>query len=720
MKSDIQSPKTDFKVVVYLIAVAVVTAAITLLQIRLRGFEGPLSDYLLIVILTTANLLLLSGVIFMMARSLWKLYIERRQGILGAKFRTKLVAAFVGLSFIPTILVFVIGSGMFTRSIERLFSLKIENALKDSVGFADAYYDHLKKQAMGFGRQISKQMSEERLMERFEPPALKEYFARKASEYDAGSIELFFPTGQPVVVVTKQFPPNTFTSTPHEMRARAFKGEENTAVTDLGKKGEIVRAVAPVYGSISGGEIAAVVAVNYYVPHSLAARADEIRAGYSEYRSSLKGKEPIKRSLRLGFLTVTLTLLLAAIWIALRVASGITGPIKKLAEGTAAVSAGNLDFRVDEEAGDEVGILIESFNRMTADLKDSRQRLEQEIAYKETILSNIDTGVVSLDRHRRIETINPAAERILGVSAADVLGRRYDDAFGFIDLAPVRALFRRLEEGRGRADGIVSVLVRGRTLTLHMRVSALRDSGSVISVITFDDLTDLLRAQKSETWQDVARKLAHELKNPLTPIRLSTERMRKKFSEGAKDFAVVFDEATMTIIQEVDGLKNLLNEFSEFARLPRAAPVLQPLAPVVAEAVSLYSSGHMDIVFDVNVPSSLSMMIDREQMKRVFVNLFQNAVEAMDGQGTISVSARPMNDEIVRIDVTDNGPGVHPEDMARLFEPYFSRKRKGGGLGLAIVERIIADHNGRIYTEPNHPRGAKFVIELPVVNEQRQ
>lgn len=714
MKNGQRQTPAGLKGILYLAAFALLTAGATIIQIKLRGFEGPLSDYILIIILTTANFLLLSAVLFMTARSLWKLYVERRQGVLGARFRTKLVAAFVSLSFIPTILVFVIGSGMFTRSIERLFTLKIENSLRASVSLVQSYYEHMEAQTLNFGRQISRQIADERLIQRFTPPALKEYLARKASEYGLGAVELFVtPKERALVVMTDRFPGKTFKATPSDIVKRAFAGKEFAIVSDLKKKGEIVTAVLPIYSSTDGETVAAV-AVSYYVQQSLAAKADEIRTAFSEYRMTLKGKDPIKRSFRLGFLTVTLALLLAAIWVALRVASSITVPIRKLAEGTARVAAGDLDYRVDEKSGDEVGMLVESFNRMTADLKGSRHRLEQEIAYKETILSNIDTGVVSLDRFGRIETINHAAAKILGIEPKDLLGRRYDDAFGFIELGPIRGLFRKLEDGGGRAEEVISVTVRGRTLTLRMRISTLKNSGGVMSVITFDDLTELLRAQKAETWQDVARKIAHEVKNPLTPIRLSAERMQRKFAEGAKDFNEVFEEASKTIVAEVEGLKRLLDEFSEFARMPRPSQVFQQIGPVVDEAAKLYAAGHREIEFRNSIPLDIpDVFIDREQMKRVFINLFQNAVEAVNGKGVIQVSAFLDKDGFLRIEVADNGPGIEPEDLPRLFDPYFSRKRKGGGLGLAIVERIIADHNGSIHAESNMPNGAKFVIRLP-------
>jgi two-component system nitrogen regulation sensor histidine kinase NtrY len=419
----------------------------------------------------------------------------------------------------------------------------------------------------------------------------------------------------------------------------------------------------------------------------------------------------------MGFLTVTLALLLAAIWVALRVAASITVPIRKLAEGTAAVAAGRLDYRIDEKTGDEVGVLIDSFNRMTRDLQQSREQLEQEVSYKQTILSNVDTGVVSMDRSGKITTINRAASEILGVHEKDVLDKRYDEAFGFIELDPIRGLFRRLDEGQGRAEEEIEINVRGRILTLRMRVSALRDGGGmpIGSVVTFDDLTELIRAKKAETWQNVARTIAHEFKNPLTPIKLSAERLRKKHAEGAPDFNAVFDECSRTIVEEADGLRKLVDEFANFARMPSSYPVPQPLAPVIESVIHLYAGAHKDIsVVKEIAPGMPEVILDHEQMKRVFINLFENAVEAMSGKGRIRVKTRMTPGGMAQIEVADEGSGIAAEDMPRLFQPDFSRKKKKSGLGLAIVLRIIKDHGGTIRVEQNAPRGARFLVELPV------
>jgi two-component system, NtrC family, nitrogen regulation sensor histidine kinase NtrY len=718
METERKEGQSGLRGVLTLFGFVLLTALAIVLQIKYRGFEGPLSDNILIVILTNANFLLLAAVIFMTARSLWKLSIERKHGVLGARFRTKLVAAFVSLSLIPPILLFLIGTGMSTRSMERLFSLKIETSLEDSVSVAQAYYDRLREQAIDFGRQISRQMTEEHLLSRFDAPVLKDYLGRKAAEYGLGSVELLIsPRERSVTVVTGKFPARTFVATSADLAAAVFKSEDTATVIDLGKKGEIVRAVVPVYESLDDKKVSAAVAVSYYIPQSLTAKNEEIRLGYSQYRSSLRGKEPIKLAYRLGFLTVTLALLLAAIWVALRVAAGITVPIRKLAEGTAAVAAGRFDYRIDETTGDEVGVLIGSFNKMTSELRQSREQLVQADSYKQTILSNIDTGVVSIDRLGRITTINPSALASLGVLEKDVLGKRYDEAFGFIELEPIRRLFRRLEQGQGRAEEEIALNVRGRILTLRMRVSTLGDSAGtpIGSVITFDDLTELIRAKKAETWQDVARRIAHEFKNPLTPIKLSAERLRKKHSEGAADFDTVFDECSRTIVQEADGLRKLVDEFSNFARMPSSNPVPQPLTPVIESAAQLYVTAHKNIAVVKEIaPGMPDVIIDNEQMKRVFINLFENAVEAMSGKGRIWVATRMTSGGMAQIEVADEGPGIKAEDIPRLFEPDFSRKKKKSGLGLAIVLRIIKDHSGTIRVEQNAPKGAKFIIQLPV------
>ncbi len=720
MVIDVKEGKSGWKGVLYLFIFLALTGIAIVLQLEYRGFEGPLSDNLLIILLINGNFLLLAAVIFMIAKSLWKLSVERKHGVLGARFRTKLVFSFVSLSFIPPVLLFIIGSGMFTSSIERLFSLRIENSFKDSISLAEEYDKRLQNDALVFGKQISSQMMEARLLSRFENPVLKDYLAKKAAEYGVGSVELFTEQHKrAVAVVTDQYPAKTFVQTPTKLVADAFTGREVSEVSSNANKGDILRAAVPLRDSLDEKRVVAVVVVSYFVPWNLARKEVDIREGYSQYRSAFKSKEPIKLAYRLGFLAVTLALLLAAIWVALRVAAGITGPIKKLAEGTAAVGAGKFDYQIDEKSGDEVGVLIDSFNVMIRELKSSREQLEQEVNSKKTILSNIDTGVVSIDRGAKITMVNQAASEILGIREVDVLGKRYDEAFGFIELEPIRSLFLKLEKGQGRAEEELTLNVRGRMLTLRVRITTLRDGGGVLtgSVITFDDMTELLRAKKAETWQDVARRIAHEFKNPLTPIKLSAERLRKKHTESAPDFDVVFEECSRTIVHEADGLRKLVDEFANFARMPSSNPVPQPLAPVLDDVAQLYGGAHKDIlVLRDNAPDMPDVIFDRDQVKRVLINLFENSVEAMGGKGRIWVTTRISGSGMAQIDVADEGTGISAEDVPKLFEPDFSRKKKKSGLGLAIVLRIIKDHGGSIRVGQNTPCGARFTIELPLAH----
>jgi two-component system, NtrC family, nitrogen regulation sensor histidine kinase NtrY len=714
--------KTGWKSVLLLLVFLSLSAVAIVLQLKYRGFEGPLSDNLLIIFLINTNFLLLAGVIFLIAKSLWKLSVERRHNVLGARFRTKLVAAFVSLSFIPPVLLFFIGSGMFTSSIERLFSLRIENTLKDSVALSQEYYDRLRKDAEVFAVQISRQMTEARILSRFETPVVREYLGKKAAEYGLGSVELFTaPDRRTVNIVTDQYPANTFIRTPSNLVADALDGREAVELLETERKGDIMRVVVPLYNETEVTKVDGAIAVSYYISRSLSSKITDIREGYTQYRSAFKSREPIKLSYRLGFLAVTLALLLAAIWVALRVAAGITVPIKKLAEGTAAVAAGDFDYRIDEKAADEVGVLVDNFNVMTRELKQSRERLEQEVNAKKAILSNIETGVVSLDRVGRIAMINRSAADVLRTSEDEVLGKRYDEAFGYLELKPIRELFRKLEEGAGRAENEITLNVHGRMLTLRMRITTLRDSSGSLtgSVITFDDLTELLRAKKAETWQDVARRIAHEFKNPLTPIKLSAERLRKKHTEGSPDFNAVFDECSRTIVQEADGLRKLVDEFANFARMPASNPVPQPLAPILESVSLLYGGAHKDITIRREIDPFLpEVLIDQEQMKRVFINLLENAVEAMSGKGMILIRAKTSAPGFVQVEVADEGVGIAPEDIPRLFQPDFSRKKKKSGLGLAIVLRIIKDHGGTIRVEQNQPRGAKFIIEIPTAMKE--
>jgi two-component system nitrogen regulation sensor histidine kinase NtrY len=404
-----------------------------------------------------------------------------------------------------------------------------------------------------------------------------------------------------------------------------------------------------------------------------------------------------------------------------------------LAEGTREVAAGNLKYKVRVRADDEIGILVDSFNRMTGDLAASQDQLEetyrdlqakhaeveQRRRYTETVLETVATGVVSLDADGRITTINGAAERLLGLPAAQIQGKAAGAVFRPPEYAEISGLIQRMGRQRqGMFDREVHLRRDGQAVALLASATALRGPhGSYMGmVLAFDDLTELLKAQRLAAWREVAQRIAHEIKNPLTPIQLSAQRLRRRLSgDRSAEEKRLLEEATATIIQEVDGLKQLVDEFSRFARMPALTLKATELGRLLEGVVVLYRDSHPGLrikaVFSPELPP---LEIDPDQIKRAVLNLVDNAVEAVGQTGEVTVATVWMPEaRRARIVVADNGPGISPEDRDRLFVPYFSTKATGMGLGLPIVHQIVADHGGTIWVEDNLPHGSRFVIELP-------
>ncbi|HSF31943.1 MAG TPA: ATP-binding protein, partial [Candidatus Tectomicrobia bacterium] len=388
---------------------------------------------------------------------------------------------------------------------------------------------------------------------------------------------------------------------------------------------------------------------------------------------------------------------------------------------------------VTATSDDEIGWLVNSFNHMTGDLhagkmalekaneelKDNNQELEARRNYMETVLEHVAAGVISLDKHGRVSTLNRSAQMMLGIDAQATRGRAYRHVFSAAHLDSIRRLIKRMASSRREsiADQI-QLLVGGRVLTLLVSISLLRDGdGRYLGmVLVFDDLTELIRAQKLAAWRDVAQGIAHEIKNPLTPIQLSAQRLRRKHREHSGDFDEVFDECTNTIITQVEGLKGLLDEFSTFARMPESNPTPTDLHQLLEGVLHLYRGAHRDIELTLSCDAAVAKVnLDGEQMKRALINLVENAIEAMDGKGRVDIATSfEARHQRVCIEVRDTGAGIPPQLRDKLFLPYFTTKKGGSGLGLAIVNRIVADHSGRISVRDNTPRGSIFAIELPV------
>jgi two-component system nitrogen regulation sensor histidine kinase NtrY len=701
--------------------------------------EIPLSGNILVLALINLNILLIILCLFLVMRNIFKLLLERRRGIPGAKLRSKLVLAFVALSLIPTMLLFFVSAGFITNSIENWFNNQIEESLKESLEVAQTYYKNSASNALYYAEQISDAIKNEKLLNEDNLPLLEELIHQKQKEYNLGIVEVFSSTLEELVrAVNPQVPAAEFTDPDSDSIREALQGSRFTRISPIGRA-DLIRGIVPVYSNWNPDDVVGVVVVNYYVPYSLVNKMKEISNSFDQYKSTklLKGK--IKKGYVLFLLLIALVIIFLATWAGFYLARGITEPIQDLAVATNRVASGDLNVTLDTYSDDEVGSLVEAFNTMTADLRkgqktirhanrelqSSNLELEQRRRYMEIVLANVTAGVISIDSRGQITTINKSAEKLLNLYNKEIIGKNFRDIVTPDYLPMIKGILKDLVgSGKDSIRKQISIPRGDTKVVLLVNVTTLKDENNEFmgTVVVFDDLTQLLKAQRMAAWREVARRIAHEIKNPLTPIQLSAQRLRRRYLNRFTTDDTVFDECTGMIIRQVDDLKNLVNEFSSFARMPASNPTPNNLNDVLNEALILFQEGHKEIEFQVDLDHALPIFsLDREQIKRVIINLLDNAVSAIDGQGKINIeTAYNQELEIAMFKVSDNGCGIPAEDKPRLFEPYFSTKKSGTGLGLAIVSSIISDHNGYIRVRDNEPQGTHFIVELPISSETEQ
>ena len=732
-KADADRPVSHFRPVLIVLAFLV---PMVLLTLHFSDETQPtpfVPSNILVLALLNVDVILLVVLVLLLSRNLVKAYFERRQRLLGSGFRTKLIAAFVGFTLIPSLLLVGLASGLLSQSIDNWFGQEVEHALKDSQDVAQVHRRSYEVVALNSARAISREIYADELLAPEHKETLAVAMQRKRAEYGVGGVEIYSATKQILTrSVDPKIPLAVLDAPENRLVENALAGGEVKSFQSI-HTGDLIRAAVTIPSASDPAQVDGVVVVDTYLPEALVAKMDGVTRSYKNFKEAMLFKDPIKAQYISLVVGIALVIIMSGTWFGFQIAKGITVPIQRLAEGTKAVAAGDLNFRITTRANDEIGVLVDSFNRMTEDLQASKVELEQantslqgsnielerRRAYTETVLDNVGSGVVSVDADGRITTFNRAAERILGLKGEEMRGALLIDVFKPLGLVMFTDLVERIRTGEresliweGQAE------VGGGVLMLGLNGSRLRDDKgqSLGAVVVFEDLSALIKAQKAAAWQEVAQRIAHEIKNPLTPIQLSAERLRKKFFEGAPDFNDIVDQATGTIVKEVSALKRMVDEFSKFARMPVPVMERQSLHDALNDVIVLYKGAHRDIEFVAGLDGQLPwIMMDREQMKRVFVNLFDNAVQAMNGKGRLWVTTRhEAREGRVVIEVADEGIGIQPGDQENLFLPYFSKRKAGTGLGLAIVHRIISDHNGRIRAANNTPKGALFTIELPV------
>ncbi len=730
------NPRLILAGIVILIAVLVGIAVVAERTARLS--PDFLTEVVLGALIAT-DVTMLVALLFVLARNVIKSVFGDARGLPFGRFRAKLVLAFLGLTVIPSVLVAIVGSQVVLTAVDRWFNAPMEEILSGANSIAADYYqerqrlvaDQAARLAGTVGAADAAVTNVSVVRDAVFPEVTGQRIGMVQVYRVVRGAEGAVDTVPVVDVASPSMPQGLGRASADRLASRAVAGADVAPVFEpVAGGGELLRVAATVRGA--AGEVTGVVVATAYLSGDLADRSRRMTKAYEDYSQLRVLKQPLAGVYVSFFVMVTLLILVGSTWMGLYLAKRITRPVQMLSEAAREIGAGHYDQRIAYEATDEFGSMVEAFNTMAAEVASSRRRIERATSdlerkheegearrrYIEAILERIATGVVSIDRAGRIGTMNPSAQRLLELDAGAV-GRPAVDVFARPDLAPINEVLD--QAARARVDSFAQevALVRdGRER--HVAAAATRlagvDGGFDGTVLVVDDVTPLIRAQKVAAWREVARRLAHEIKNPLTPIQLSAERMRRKLGDIAPPLQDLVQECTSTIIGEVESLKGLVDEFSQFARMPAPRAVPTELHALLGETLALYDGLFASLVIERHFdPAVTQVRVDPEQMKRVIINLIDNAIEAMGREGLLVIeTARDAPNSLVRVVVADTGPGIPEAERDKLFLPYYSTKGRGSGLGLAIVRRIVAEHGGSIELADNVPHGTRFTIELPI------
>lgn len=701
---------------------------------QLRLFNNdvsiPVNSNILIFVLINVNVLLVLLVLFLVLRNLAELFLESRKSIANVSLKTKLVISFLSLSLIPTILLFFVALQFITTSMDYWFNANVEQSLKESLKLAQTLLHDTEEKTQQLGLEIKTRLegvpvngdlrdTEGELAKILEEQAKYGPDSIILSSADA-NIDIRAASPKLKGIKLPSFPVSAL---------QQLSEEAGVVTIQETLQGALIRHATTAY--LGERKEVALLVTTLLVDKEQLAGMKVISAGIEDYRQLKHLKEPFKFWLLVILIIVTMLIIFGAVWFGFYISRGITEPVARLADATKRIAEGDLEFSIVGRTNDEIGLLIDAFNKMTVNLSHSNKQLaetmaalnhssqesEQRRRYTEIILQNVSAGVISLDEEGRITTINSFAEDLLNIDRNYYLNKRFQDTLPHQHALIIHQFLEKLQVSRkSTIEEHLRVSVMRKTYSLLINFTRLEDEqGTPIGyVVVFDDLTKIEKMQRMAAWREVARRIAHEIKNPLTPIQLSAQRLRRRYPSILESGDEIFDQCTATIINQVDELKRLVGEFSQFARMPKIQKAENDLPKLVDATLFLYKEAHKHIHFQLQVVNDIpTFLFDGEQIKRCLINLLDNAVAVLPDGGNIDIEVtREENSVFLR--VYDNGPGTTPEDKVKLFEPYFSTKKAGTGLGLAIVSTIVSDHSGYIRVHDNKPQGSVFSIELPL------
>ena len=733
-RSDLKRRRRETIIIALLLLVISTLTTYLFLRRFSLGLDIPVLNSILVFALVDINVILLLLLLFLTTRNIVKLLFERRRGIMGAKLRTKLVLAFITLSLLPTIVLFFVSVQFISTSVESWFNLPVEKSLMNSLEVGRGYYSRILDEMLSFGNDLSRLITYQGLTVLSRTEELEKLITEKRAEHSLAAIKVLSQTLQTrAFSQDKGLDLSPFKDPGADILRKSYETGSYDHEIQSSSHGQLMSGIIPIFSRTDTKAVVGILVLQKFIPSSLVTRLNAISSGLEEFKQFKLLKKPIRIINLITLSIVTLLIIFSAVWFGFFLSKGITVPIQKLAEGTHRIASGDYDFFIDIEAADEIGVLVNSFNRMTMDLKTGKRQLDetnqelrksnieldQRRLYMEIVLANVAAGVIAADAEGRIFTINKSAEKMLHVRGTDIIGKPYDEVLDKDYLKLLNEFYQNKNLfRRGFMKRQIRLYVDKRSLSLLASLNVLRDErGKYLGLVAvLEDLTDIEQAQRMAAWREVAQRIAHEVKNPLTPIQLSAQRLKKRYaSQVGPEDGKVFEECTDMIIDQVEGLKRLVNEFSSYARMPAPNLTVSDIRQIIEESLSLYREAEKNVKIVFRDSNEVPLLkVDREQMKRVMINLLENAMDAVGGNGEITIDLSvDQEQQTIKIEVSDNGKGIPPEYKSRVFEPYFSTKKHGTGLGLAIVSTIISDHNGSIRAEEVRPKGTKFVIELP-------
>lgn len=702
------------KEIIFSAAILFIFGFLVFLENTLPNFVRffPVQENKLLVIVLNINVLLILLLLFLITRILLKSYIENKKGIWGSGLKKRLTTALLIISVVPSFTLFILITGFFNANIDKWFGQRVEDTLENALTLSQFHYEDIFRQYDKITERAAREIVGRKLLGN--EAGLRDYMRRNENTYflEYQSVHDLMANA----VVKLEGADDIDEQLTNKIKETVSNGklEEIIPVSD----GEMIIMGRPIFDA--AGHAVAVLFIGDKMNVKGTERINQIASVRKEVRESRVMRKVLKYSFILPLFLVTILTVFFSLWMGVKMAGEITGPIEKVKEGADIVAKGKFDINLEVKGRDEIGTLVRAFNSMAEELQIAKDEIEERRRYMEVILDNVATGIVSTDKKGYILLLNRAAKDILGIEDYRWQETHLKDVFGDSFKTLTKMFLKDVKRSGGdRITKELRLNIKKDTTYLRTSLTVLKDESGKTEgfIIAFDDITHIVRAEKLATWREAARRLTHEIKNPLTPIVLSAERIRRKIMARFQgDERGILDETTSVIIRSVDDIKGIVNELTRLTHISQTKTV-EDLNVIIMETLDLYKSLYRNITFSADRGVVPLFRMDKDGLKRAFINLITNSVKAMEGnEGTISVLTRyEKARSVVVIEFADTGKGIAREDREKVFYPYFTKDKDGTGLGLAIVHSVVLEHHGKIHVEDNIPRGTKFVIELPIV-----